>query len=55
SAYQEDGNTLPFIVTEHDEVEHLADNESDMQEVEIEQLTYLEEEEGEEEEEEEEK
>nr|GEW29916.1 hypothetical protein [Tanacetum cinerariifolium] len=45
SAYQEDGNTLPFIVTEHDEVEHLSDNESDMQEVEIEQLTYLKEEE----------
>nr|GFA57957.1 hypothetical protein [Tanacetum cinerariifolium] len=53
SAYQEDGNTLPFIITEHDEVEHLADNESDMQEVEIEQLTYLREEEEEEEEEEE--
>nr|GEV66541.1 hypothetical protein [Tanacetum cinerariifolium] len=32
SAYQEDGNTLPFIITKHDEVEHLADNESDMQE-----------------------
>nr|GEW62868.1 hypothetical protein [Tanacetum cinerariifolium] len=45
SAYQEDGNTLPFIVTEHDEVKHVADNESDMQEVEIEQLTYLREEE----------
>nr|GEU49243.1 DNA-directed RNA polymerase subunit beta' [Tanacetum cinerariifolium] len=47
-AYQEDGSTLPFIVTKHDEVEHLANNESDMQEVEIEQLTYLREEEEEE-------
>nr|GEX56083.1 hypothetical protein [Tanacetum cinerariifolium] len=45
SAYQEDGNTIPFIVIEHDEVKHLANNESDMQEVEIEQLTYLREEE----------
>nr|GEV35736.1 hypothetical protein [Tanacetum cinerariifolium] len=55
SAYQEDGNTLPFIVTEHNEVEHLADNESDMQEAKIEQLTYLREEEEEEEIEEEDK
>nr|GEW63825.1 hypothetical protein [Tanacetum cinerariifolium] len=52
SAYQEDGNTIPFIVIEHDEVKHLADNESDMQEAEIEQLTYLREEKEEEEEEE---
>nr|GEY43959.1 hypothetical protein [Tanacetum cinerariifolium] len=38
SAYQEDGATLPFLVTENDEVEKLHDDEGDMKVVEVQHL-----------------
>ena len=38
SAYQEDGNSVPFIVTENDEVEKLHDDEGAMEVVEVQNL-----------------
>ncbi|GKF35822.1 hypothetical protein Tco_0112580, partial [Tanacetum coccineum] len=38
SAYQEDGTSLPFIVTENDEIEQLHDVEGDVEEVELQHL-----------------
>ncbi|GJS20891.1 transposon-like protein [Tanacetum coccineum] len=37
-AYQEDGTSLPFIITENDEIEQLHDVEGDVEEVELQHL-----------------
>ncbi|PWA87028.1 hypothetical protein CTI12_AA120430 [Artemisia annua] len=41
-AYQEDSSSVPFIVTEQDEVELLHDQGGDMEEVEVQELTHSE-------------
>ncbi|GJT69609.1 transposon-like protein [Tanacetum coccineum] len=40
-AYKEDGTSLPFIVTENDEIEQLHDVEGDVEEVELQHLGFV--------------
>ncbi|GJR19180.1 transposon-like protein [Tanacetum coccineum] len=41
SAYQEDGTSLPFIITENNEIEQLHDVEGDVEEVELQHLGFV--------------